>query len=180
MSQDRERTQRFAYVALLLMGTVAVFALIMDVSNYIRSFESASGLALEITGFEIIDDDNPRALARFRLKNGSALDIGVERYLFELYLNGQRIGSSYSQYLGTDPNMDPKAHRKAAMIDQVLMPGQDIALEFTVYVYDTQMAIVRQAQRNGSLSWQVNAEFNTVLPYAREQNRITLRAEYEE
>ncbi len=162
------------------MGIAALFALAVDVSNYIRSFESASGLDLDIIGLEMIDDDNPRALVRFRLQNNSALEIGIERYLFELYLNRQRVGSSYSQYLGTDPSIDAKAHRETAMIDQVLNPGQDIVLEFTVYIYDTQMDIVRQAQSNDSLSWQVSAEFVTALPYAREQNLITLDAEYEE
>lgn len=184
-SKDRElesgkRVQRFAYIALLLMGLVASFALGTDVSNYIRSNKSARGLSLQITSLQVIDDDNPRALIHFRLRNDSPLAIKIERSSFDLYLNGERVGTSYSTYLGTDPDVNPAIYRVAANINQVLAPGQTLDLEFTLYIYSLQMEIVRQAQRSGSMSWQANARFTAFLPYSREKNRIRLSARFEE
>jgi hypothetical protein len=184
-SKDRalklgKRVQRFAHIVLLLMALVALFALGTDVSNYIHSIKSARGLSLEITSLQVIDDDNPRALIRFRVRNDSPLEIKIERYDFELYLNGERVGSSYSTYLGTDPNVDPEAHREATNINQILAPGRNLNLEFTIYIYSTQMEGVRQAQRSGSMSWYASARFTTILPYSREENLIKLRARFEE
>lgn len=174
------RVQRFAYIALLLMALAASLALGMDVSNYIRSVEGARGLSLEITDLQVIDDDNPRILIRFRVRNDSPLEIAVERYRFELYLSEERISGSYSTYLGTEPGVDPKTHREATNINQVLTPGQNLDLKFTMYIYPTHMEIVRQAQRSGSMSWYTSGEFTTVLPHSRKENLIRLHARFEE
>jgi len=179
-AQHSGRGQRFAYVALLLMGLAATLALGTDVSNYVRSIKSAHGLDLTITDLQVIDDDNPRALIHFRVRNNASLEVEVKRYYFELYLNGERVGSSYSMYTGTDPNIDTEAHRKVTGINQALSPGQDLDLAFTVYFYSTQMESVRRAQRAGTMSWQVSAKFVAVLPYSREENVIELRAGFEE
>jgi hypothetical protein len=184
-SIDREaelgkQVQHFAYITLLLMALVALLALGTDVSNYIRSIMSARGLSLEITSLQVVDDDNPRALIHFKVRSDSPLEIKIERYRFELHLNGQRVGSSYSTYRGTDPNVDSKAHRETTNINQVLAPGRNIALEFTVYIYSAHMESVRHAQRSGSMSWYASAEFVTVLPHSREENLVNLRAEFGE
>ena len=184
-SEDRElelgkRVQRFAYIVLLLMALAASLALGADVSNYIRSIKGARGLSLEITSLQVIDDDNPRALIRFRVRNDSPLEIEIERYSFELYLNGERVSGSYSTYLGTDPSVDPDAHREAANINQVLVPDKSLDLEFTMYIYPTQMEIVRQAQRSGPMSWYASVGFTTFLPHSHKENLIRLGARFEE
>ena len=64
-----------------------------------------------------------------------------------------------------------------------ISPGtgdQGLDMEFTLYIYPTQMEIVRQAQRAGSMSWYASAEFTTRLPYSREENEIRLGADFEE
>lgn len=173
--------QRYAYVLLILMGLVAALVLGMDVSNYVRSVKGARGLNLEITDLQVIDDENPRAHIRFRVQNDSPLDIEIERYRFELFLDRERISGSYSMYLGTDPDaVDTDARRESTNINQVLTSGQGRDLEFTLYIYPTQMKIVRQAQRAGSMSWRASAEFTTMLPYSRQENEIELRAGFEE
>ena len=173
--------QRYAYILLILMGLVAALVLGRDVSNYIRSVKGARGLNLEITGLQVIDDDNPRAHIRFRVQNDSPLEIEIERYRFELFLNGERVSGSYSMYLGADPDaVDVDARRASANISQVLTPGQGLDLDFTLYIYPTQMEIVRQAQRAGSMSWRASAKFTTMLPYSRQENEIELRAGFEE
>jgi len=175
-----QRVQRFAYIALLLMALTSLFALGTDVSNYTRSITSARGLSLEITSLQVIDDDNPRALIHFRVRNNSPLEVKIERYNFEIYLNEERVGSSYSTYLGMDPSVDPEAHREATYVNQVLAPGRNLGLEFTIYIYSAQMEIIRQAQRSGSMSWYASAKFTMVLPYSREENWVRLRARFEE
>ncbi len=173
--------QRYAYILLILMALAATFALGTDVSNYIRSVKGARGLNLEITDLQVIDDENPRAHIRFRVQNGSPLEIEIERYRFELFLNGERISGSFSMYLGTDPDgVDVDARWESLSINQILTPGQGLDLEFTMYIYPTQMEIVRQAQRAGSMTWRASAEFTTMLPYSREENFIKLRAGFEE
>ena len=173
--------QRYAYVLLILMGLVAALVLGTDVSNYIRSVKGARGLNLEITGLQVIDDDNPRAYIRFRVQNDSPLDIDIDRYRFELFLNGERISGSFSMYLGTDPDaVDVDARWESLNINQILSPGQGLDLEFTLYIYPTQMEIVRQAQRSGSMSWLASAKFTTMLPYSRQENLLELRAGFEE
>lgn len=172
--------QRSASILLLLMALAAVVALGTDVSNYIRSVKSAYGLSLAISDILVIDDDNPRAIVHFKVQNDTLLDIELERYLFELYLDGEWVGSSYSSYLGTDPGVDPTVHREAMHLDQVLAPGQTLDLEFTIYIYTTQMENVRRSLRSGSMSWLMNAEFDTFLSYAREEKVLRLRARFEE
>jgi len=183
--RDREgklitRVQYWAYIALLLMALISLLALGTDVSKYIRSTKGARGLSLEITSLKLIDDDNPRTLIRFRVRNDSPLQIRIERYSFVLYLNGKSVGSSYSMYLGTDSDVDPAAHRAAQEINQVLAPERALDLEFTVYIHSTQMEIVRQAQRSGPMSWYTSSDLNIFLPHAREKSFLKLRAGFEE
>jgi hypothetical protein len=139
-----------------------------------------SGLSLEIADLQFVDDANPRALIRFRVRNNSPLETELERYLFELYLNEELIGSSYSTYLGTDPNVDPTVHRAAQNVNHILAPGQTLVLDFTVYVHSTKMETVRHAQRAESMSWVATANVTILLPYSREKNFVRLRAEFEE
>ncbi len=174
------RVQRFAWMALILLALLAVCALGIDVSNYVRAIENAHGLSLTITSVQVIDDDNPRALVRFRVRNDAPLEMELVRYAFELGHNGERAGSSFSTYLGTDDSLDAAAHRDAAIIDKVLAPGRALDLEFTVYVYAKQMDGIRRARTTSSSIWQVDAEFITVLPYSRQGTPIRLRARLEE
>jgi hypothetical protein len=173
--------QRFAYILLILMGMAAALMLGRDVFNYIRAVKGARGLNLAIIDLQVIDDENPRAHVRLRVQNESPLDMDIRRYRFELFLNGERISGSYSTYLGTDPDaVDTVARRESTNIEQVLAPDQGLDLEFTLYIYSTQMEIVRQAQRVGSMSWYASARFTTMLPYSREESEIRLRADFEE
>jgi hypothetical protein len=169
-----------AGAALLLMALISLFALATDVSNYIASLESARGLSLEIASLEIIDDDNPRAVIRFRVRNDSPLGVELERYFFNVYLNGELISASYSTYSGTDPNVNLAARQQAHNINRILDPRQDLLLEFTVYIYSAQMDIVRRAQRSGSMSWRVIANFTVYLPHSHEADFLRLQAWYEE
>ena len=169
-----------AYVILLLMALTASLTLGRDVSNYVSSVKSARGLRLEMTDLQIMDDENPRVLIRFRVRNDSPLDIKIERYLFDLYLDKAFVCSNSSMYLGTDPNVDPGIYLKSQAIEQVLGPGQTLDLELTMYIYSVQMAIVRQALRSGSLSWHARASFSVFLPYSREEAWLRLKAAYKE
>ena len=137
-------------------------------------------MRLEIASLEVIDDDNPRAVIRFRVRNDSPLEVELERYFFDLYLNKELIGTSYSMYSGTDPAVSRAARQQAQSIKQVLGPRQDLMLEFTVYIYSAQMDIVRRVQRSGAMSWHVMANFTTYLPHSHEADFLRLRAWYEE
>lgn len=172
--------QRGAWVLLILLALLAACALGLDVSNYVQAIESAHGLSFAITSVQIIDDDNPRALVRFRVWNDAPLEMELVRYAFELVHNGERIGSSYSTYLGTDDSLDAAAHRDAANIDGVLAPGRHLDLEFTVFVYAPQMEGIRRARTTSASEWQADAEFITVLPYSRQETPVRLRAVLEE
>lgn len=178
--QAARRVQRFAWMALILLALLAVCALGIDVSNYVRAIDSAQGLSFAITSVQVFDDENPRALVRFRVRNDAPLEIELVRYAFELGHNGERAGSSFSTYLGTDDSLDAAAHRDAANIERVLAPGRVLDLEFTVFIYATQMDSIRRAQATGSSEWQADAEFITILPYSRQETPIRLRAGLEE
>ena len=174
------RIQRAAYIALVLMALMALLAYGADVSSYVRAIKSAGGLSLEITNLEVIDGDDPRALVRFRLRNDSPVEIQVERNFFTLYLNSEQVGSSYSTYLGTDPDVDPAAHRAAQDFDQTLAPGQAVELDFMVHIHPTQMEIVRQAQRSGTMSWHMDINLRVLLLNSRKKSFLNLRARFEE
>jgi hypothetical protein len=171
---------RVASLALILIGLVALIALARDVSNYVNSMKSALGLELEIVELSVIDDDNPRAYMRFRLKNDSPLEITVERYVFDLYVNGQRVGTSFSTYRGTDPSVDPQIYSEAAAINQTLDSGGSLDLEFTLYIYSAQMEIIRRVQGSGPMAWHVRSKFTTLLPYSHEKDFVFLTATLEE
>jgi hypothetical protein len=178
--ESRSWVQPCAYAVLLFCGAVALFALVRDVSGYIRSIESARGLSLEIANLEFTDDDNPRITIRFDVRNDSPLDMKIERFGFSLYLNGERVGSNYSTYLGTDPEVDPEAYRQARYVSRVVESGESIDLEFTIYIYSAQMDIVRRAQQAGVMSWYAMAEARTLLPYSWDETRLRLQAGFEE
>lgn len=175
-----ERVQRGAWVLLILLALVAACALSIDVSNYVQAIDSAHGLSSAILSVQVVDDDNPRALVRFRVQNDGPLEVELVRYAFELGHNGARVGSSYSTYLGTDDTIDAASHRAAANIGKVLAPGRHLDLEYTVFVYASDMEGVRQTQATSGSLWQADAEFVTVLPYSRQETRVRLRATLEE
>jgi hypothetical protein len=175
-----ERVQPGAWMLLILLALLAACALGLDVSNYVQAVESAHGLSFSILSVQVIDDDNPRALVRFRVQNDAPLEMELVRYAFELVHNGERAGRSYSTYLGTDDSIDAAAHRDAANIDRVLAPGRYLDLEFTVFVYAPKMDGIRQARTTSASEWQADAEFITVLPYSRQETPVRLRARFEE
>jgi hypothetical protein len=174
------RVQRFAWVVLVLMALLALLALGTDVSNYVRAIDSAHGLSFSIASVQVIDDDNPRALVHLRVRNDAPLEIELVRYAFELGHNGERVGSSYSTYLGTDDSIDGAAHRDTANIHRVLAPGRALDLEFTVFIYATHMDSIRRARPTSSSIWTADAEFITILPYSRQETPLRLRGRLEE
>ena len=177
--QSAQQLKRFAYATLFLMALAAVIALRTDVTNYIASFKSLRGLKLDITDLKVVDDENPRALIRFEVKNKSPLEIEIEGYWFDLYLDGETIGRSYSMYRGTDPKADPGAYVKAQAIDQSLGSGKTLDLEFTLYIYPARMETVRKTRPTGPASWRVRSSFTVFLPYSRKKSQARLKAEYE-
>ena len=179
-SNRRSRVPRIAYVIILLMGLVALFAIGTSISNYMRSGRSVSDLHLEFTKLQLIDDGNPRAVVRFKLNNDSPLPVGIERFIVTLYVNEERVSSNASQFVGTDPNADPDLHQKVTIIHKTLDPEYHLDLEFTLYIYSAQMEIVRRAQHSGSMSWTATAGVFVTPPYAREVKPVGLRATLEE
>ena len=178
--EPRSLVSRTAQAILLLMGLIALVAIVASGSNYVHSIKSMGGLRLEITSLQLIDDDNPRAVICFRLHNPSPLAVKIERYDFFLYLNGERMGSSLSTYMGTDPNINRAAYKKALHIGQVLAPYQQLDLEFTLYIYSAQMEIFRRAQHSDSMSWSTDVTFHVIPPYAHEEDSVRLSASFEE
>ena len=177
--QSAKRLKIFAFAALLLMALAAAIALRTDVSNYISSFKSLRGLKLDIAGLKVVDDENPRALIRFKIRNKSPLEIEIEGYWFDLYLDGETIGRSYSMYRGTDPTVDPGVYAKAQAIEKILGPGKTLDLEFTLYIYPPKMEIARKIRSTGPASWRVRSSFTVFLPYSRKKSQARLKAEYE-
>jgi hypothetical protein len=162
------------------MGVVALFATGTSLSNYMRSGRSVSDLRLEFTYLQLIDDDNPRAVVHFSLNNDSPLPVGIERFIATIYLNEERVGSNASQYVGTDPDVDPDLHQKVTIIHETLDPEQHLDLNFTLYIYSAQMEIVRRARRSGSMSWTATAGVFVTPPYSREVRPVGLSASLEE
>lgn len=177
--QSAQRLKRFAYTVLILMALTATIALRTDVSNYISSFKSLRGLKLDITSLKVVDDENPRVLIRFKLKNKSPLEIEIEGYWFDLYLDGETIGRSYSMYRGTNPKEDPDVYSKAQEINQSLGSGKTLDLEFTLYIYPPKMETARKIRPADSASWRVRSSFTVFLPYSRKKSQARLKAEYE-
>ncbi len=178
-----DRLQHIVYGVLLLLGLVALIAIAASMyrfTNYIRSAEAVRDLELEIVSLQTVDDANPRVDIHFRLHNRSSLELSFHNYIFALFLNGERVSSSSSTYVGTDPNTDPNIYKKATKINKVLGPGQLLDLRFTLYIFSAPMDIVRRAQLSDSLSWSIDASFEATLPYAAKVDLIPLSAGFEE
>lgn len=165
---------------LILVGVAAVAGIVLNISNYGRSLESAGGLDLEFNEIVVSDDGNPRARLLFLLSNHSPIPLGIEQYGFTLYANGQRIGSSGSSYRGTAPDPNDTSTRDATFIRQVIPPDDHLDIEFTLYIYSTQMEIVRDAQREGPIAWSVTAGFQTRSSYSSRIETVGLDATHEE
>jgi hypothetical protein len=166
------------------MGLVALVAIGVTLFNYTRyvgSIESVRGnLSLEITSLQLVADTNPRVVIRFKLFNRSPQAVEIESYSFALDLNGERVGTSHSSFLGTDPDVDPELYRKATRIEQDLEPDQQLDLEFTLYVYSAEMEVVRREQGSAVKSWLADANFRVMVPYAPESESFGLSANFEE
>jgi hypothetical protein len=173
-----KRVQGIAYTILLIMGLGAFIALYSDLSNFISSAESSRGLGLEIAEIQVIDDENPRALIRLKVRNGYRLELKLDRYMFDLYLGNKFISSNGSMYLGTDPNVDPLFYVKSQVVKKALKPGQTIDLTVTLYIYPGQLDIVRQAQKAGNSTWHGKANVTILLPYYKEETHLRLGALY--
>jgi hypothetical protein len=176
--QSAQRLKRFAYATLFLMALAAVISLRTDVTNYISSFKSLRGLRLDITDLKVVDDENPRVRIRFEVKNKSPLEIEIEGYWFDLYLDSETLGRSYSMYRGTDPTVDPGVYAKAQAIEKSLGPGKTLDLEFTLYIYPAKMETVRKIRPTGPATWGVRSSFTVFLPYSRNKSQARLKAEY--
>ena len=177
--ESAKRFKIFACAALFLMALAATIALRTDVNNYISSFKSLRGLKLDFTDLKVVDDENPRTLIRFKLKNKSPLEIEIEGYWFDLYLDGEIIGRSYSMYRGKNPKANPGVYAKALAIDQALGSGESLDLEFTLYIYPAKMEIVRKIRPTDPATWRVRSSFTVFLPYSRKKSQARLKAEYE-
>jgi hypothetical protein len=173
-----KRGQAAAYTILLLMGLGASIALYTDFSNFISSAESSRGLGLEIAEVQVIDDGNPRALVRLKVRNGYRLELKLDRYMFDLYLGNKFIGSNGSMYLGTDPNVDPLFYIKSQVVKKLLKPGQTIDLTVTIYIYPEQIDVVRKAQSTGLSTWRGKVNVTILLPYYKKETRLRLNAVY--
>ena len=173
-----KRAQGVAYTILLIMGLAAFTALYTDLSNFISSAESSRGLGLEIADIQVIDDENPRALIRLKVRNGYRLELKLDRYMFDLYLGKKFIGSNGSMYLGTDPDADPLFYIKSQVVKKVLKPGQTIDLTVTLFIYPGQMNAVRQARSSGSSTWRGKANVTILLPYYKDETHLRLGAVY--
>jgi len=179
-TESGRRLPTIVYTLLMLMGLFALGATALSISNYMRSVEGVSGLFLEITDLQVIDDDNPRVQLSFKLHNRAPMPWAIERYNFTLYANGERVGGSSSTYRGTDPTVNQRAYIEATTIEQVLPADEHIDLDFELYVYYIQMDIVRRALADGPISWSVDAGFHVKSPYSRVVESIGLDATFEE
>ena len=179
MHRSAQRLKWFASAVLFLMAMAATLVHSIDVNNYISAFKSLRGLTLDITSLKVVDDENPRALLRFNVRNRSPLKIEIEGYWFDLTLAGETIGSSYSTYRGTNPKANTGVYVKALAIDQALGSGETLDMEFTLYIYPEKMETVRKAYTTGPATWQVQSRFTVFLPYSRKRSTARLRAEYE-
>ena len=178
--EPRVRVSYIARIVLLLMGLVALVAIGAGASNYIQSVKSMSGLYLEITSLQVIDDDYPRAIIHFRLHNRSPSPVKVQSYEFTLYLNGRWVGYSDITFIAADPNVERDIYKKLLNVDQALPPDGHLDLEFPLYVYSDQMHFVRRVQGSDAMSWFTNATFRVLFPYAREEISVPLGAKFEE
>lgn len=181
--EPRSRLLDIAHAVLLLMGLAALIATGWGAINHIRAGQSTLGLELEISGFQFIDDDNQRAVIRFNLHNNAALAMEIDSYFFYLLLNGERVGTSFAIYRGTDPNEDLSVHSRAATIRQTLSPQKQFDLEFTQHIHPKFMEIVRRAQDSGSMSWSTEAFFRIIPPFVSDESdakMVELRADVEE
>jgi hypothetical protein len=169
-----------SYVLLWVLACGAIILLVHTVQAYIASVRTVGGLTMEITSLRFVDDDNPRLLIRFRISNRSPLAIRLNEYRFTVQANGQNVGWSISQYLGTDTRVDPELYKKAMRIEKVLPGRGHLDLDFTLYVYSDQAAIVRRARQAGAISWRVPAEFDVTMPTSERQELIDLAAGIQE
>ncbi|MSP14137.1 MAG: hypothetical protein EXR62_14425 [Chloroflexi bacterium] len=169
-----------AHVILWLLALLAIFGTGTSVSNYLQAVRSRKELKMDISTLQYFDDRNPRVNLHFRLTNSSDLAIQVESYRFELYLNDENVGSSYSTYTGTDPAVNLEMLKKAAILSKKLDPHQEMDMQFTVYIYSRQMEIIRKAQGTNSWDWSTNAIFSVVLPYSRGLDVVLLSSQYQD
>lgn len=179
--ESRSRLPVIAHALLLLLGVMALVFTSVSVSNYVTSAQSRHELQLEMTDLQIIDDDDPRAIIHQKLRNLSPLPMQVERYSFFLYLNDEFVGTSYSVYVGTDPDRDPLFYREGRTIQQTLDPQSNLDLDFTLFIYPVQMDVIRQAQDSGgTMTWSIRSDFRVYLPYTHDDNMVRLYATLEE
>ena len=173
-------TRHIAFALLLTAGILGAIGIFQATSRYIAATRGLRGVSLEVVGVQLVDDENPRAIVRFRVLDRFPIRMTVERYMFALNLNDLRVGSSYARYTGTDPTVTEETQRQAAEIGLTLGDGESLEWQHAVYLDADGIALARAARAAGRLRWEMEASIQVRLPYRRDRDVVGLVAAREE
>jgi len=166
-----------AYIVLLTLSAVSILAVIVGVSNYLRSADVIRGINMKFSSLKIIDDnDDLRAVGRLQVHNNSPLALVVEGCSFDLYLNRVKVGISSHAFWGTDLALDPGPHDRMLDVYRIVGPHEHIEMEFTMHLLQINRNFVRSQQQSDSTFWATRATCQVAPPYASKPIAVELAA----
>jgi len=180
-SQARPTWPRYlAFIVLLVAGLAAAGGLVFIIIAYVGSVQTAGNLEAAVTGFRLIEDDNPRAEMTLTISSDSLIPLRAEKCMVELEHGDRYIATSQSGYVGTDPNTAKHIYEQQTAIAQDLSAGRRWDTQLTLYIQSREMEIARLQRAAGVQDWYAQVTVLIVMPYSQRREFVTRRVAIQE
>lgn len=146
-------TTILAILAVFSAGSIALSAI-----NYTQGMSAASSVRLELSSLELRDEANPKVLIAFHIENGSPINIELEAFHFNLYLNGHFIGSNYVPFT-----------------KRILDGFEETTMDFVIPIRPFYLQYIEQARQEQGFSWFVRGRAKLLLPFREKEIWLNVR-----
>jgi LEA14-like dessication related protein len=141
------KTARWVTAILVVVAALSVGSIALTFKNYAEGTRAAQSVHLELASVELKETGSPEVLVVFRLKNESSVGVRVDALHFNLYINGE--------YVGTSGPFEQRA----------LSGFEETALDLVIPTRPSFQQYIDQAREKEDFSWSVRGRYKLVLPY---------------
>jgi LEA14-like dessication related protein len=141
------KVARWVTAILAVGAALSAGSVVLTFKNYVEGTRAARSVHVELASVEVKETGSPEVLVVFRLKNDSSVGVTVDALHFNLYINGQ--------YVGTGGPSEQRA----------LSGFEETALDLEIPTRPSFQQYIDQAREKEEFSWSVKGRYKLVLPY---------------
>jgi hypothetical protein len=136
MRNLRNWIAKIAATTLVIVTLLSAVAIVITARNYRQGISAVRNVYLEISELALTTGDDPEIQVSFDLRNESPLDVKLRGIHFNIYLNGNFMGSNY------------------APLTERMLDGFEVAkLDFFIPVRPFYLQHIEQAEQRGEFKW---------------------------